>query len=312
MLRLVRFCALIVCIVLPAQASAQTVFPPAFRIGLEPPPQMTVSQRFPGFEDADRRAIIAILDLPPGAYEQAEATIFDKEQRNIEDLKRESFPFESGIGFLASGKARAPDGTVVHKWLLLARSIAGPGAFNLTALLNVEVPEAARDVYTDEVVRKALTSVTFRNVPSEELLSLLPFKIENLSGFRVLEAMPGSVILTDGPGNDISTQPYMIISAQGGQPPDARDRERFARDLLRTSPLRDLDIRSSENLRINNGPAHEIRANAVGLTGNPVTFVQWVRYGTSGFLRVLGASRPEQWDDVFPRFRAVRDGISPK
>jgi hypothetical protein len=43
-----------------------------------------------------------------------------------------------------------------------------------------------------------------------------------------------------------------------------------------------------------------------------LTLVQWLRFGSGGTLRLLGAARKDQWDSIFPRLRAVRDGIEPK
>jgi hypothetical protein len=43
-------------------------------------------------------------------------------------------------------------------------------------------------------------------------------------------------------------------------------------------------------MRISNGPGHEIRAKAENATGKPVKLVQWVRFGGSGFVRVIGVS----------------------
>jgi hypothetical protein len=36
---------------------------------------------------------------------------------------------------------------------------------------------------------------------------------------------------------------------------------------------------------------------------------QWIRFGGSGHLRVLGMARKEGWGEIYPRLRAVRDGI---
>jgi hypothetical protein len=34
-----------------------------------------------------------------------------------------------------------------------------------------------------------------------------------------------------------------------------------------------------------------------------------VRFGTAGFVRMVGVARADEWDKMFMRFRAVRDGI---
>jgi len=292
-------------------ASAEPVFPPGMRIGLEPPGDAKLSTHFAGFEDTERKVAISIVDLPAAAYPDLEAAAFGKNQRGLDDMKRESFPFESGIGFLISGHLQANGGTV-YKWLLLAKSFAGP-AQDLTTLVTVTVPEAARAVYTDAAIREALASVTFRAAPLQEQLGMLPFKLGDMAGFRIMTVLPeGGVILTEGPSDNLNTQPYIIITVGRGGPSEPDDRRRFARDMLTAAPLRDLNVQSAEMMRITGWPGHEIRATAKGLNGDALSLVQWLRFGTGGFMRIVCVSRTDAWDTLFPRFRAVRDGIEPK
>ena len=289
-------------------ADAEPVFPPGLRVGLEPAGDLKLSAQAPVFEDADRKVSITILELPGGAYENIERSAFAENQRGLTGLKRESFPFASGVGFLIGGQAQE-NGATVNRWFLLANGVASDNQ-HLAVLINVGVPDAARAVYTDAVIRKMLASVTFRPTPIEEQLAMLPFKIGELAGFRVMQALAGgAVILTDGPGDDLSRQPYMIVSVGRGAPEDVSQRGPFARELLASAPLRDLFVKSEEAMRVGGAPGYEIRARATGLRGEPVTLVQWVRFGSSGFLRVVGIGNNEAWDDLFTRFRAVRDGV---
>ena len=289
-------------------AGAEPVFMPGMRIGLEPPGDLKLSTHFPGFEDADRKVTIAILDLPAGAYENIERSAFAENQRGLTGVKRESFPFASGVGFLISGQAQE-NGVTVNKWFLLAAA-TGSSVQNLATLVNVGVPEAARAVYSDAVIRKALASVTFRPTPIQEQLGMLPFKLDDLAGFRVMQVLPeGVAILTEGPTDDLSKQPYMIVSIGRGTPAEPGERANFARELLTSAPLRELAMQSSEAMRIGGAPGYEIRARAVGRRGEPITLVQWVRFGSNGFLRVVGVAKKDTWDDLFTRFRAVRDGV---
>lgn len=288
---------------------AETAFPPGLRIGLDPPGDMKPSTRFPGFEDTQRNAVIAILDLPASAYRDLENSAFNLTQQGLDQLKRESFPFENGIGFLISGVAEQ-NGAKVHRWSLLATAI-GQSVPDLTMLVNVEVPESALSVYSDAVVRKALASVTFRPAPITEQLGLLPFKLGDLSGFQVMQVIPaGTVILADGAPDNNERKPFMIVSADRGGPPEAADRAQFARNLLTTAPVRELSIQSSESMRVGGAPGHEIRANGKGPAGDSVSLVQWVRFSPGGFLRVIGVSPAEKWDQAFGRFRTVRDSIA--
>jgi hypothetical protein len=196
----------------------------------------------------------------------------------------------------------------VHKWLLMANMPNG-AAGRLGAMVTVQVPDTARAAYPDSVIRAALASVTFRVAPLAELVKLLPFKFDQLAGFRVIQVVPGGVILTDGPTDDINHQPYMVIEIGRGAPNEPDGRGRFARDLLASAPVRDLKVTLGETMRITGSPGVEIRAKAKGLDGAPVDLVQWVRFGTTGFLRVIGVAHSGEWDQLFPRFRTVRDGI---
>jgi hypothetical protein len=264
-----------------------------------------LSKTFPGFEDIDRKVAITLLDLPARTYEEIERSAFNKTQSGLADMKRESFPFASGIGFLVSGQ-RSENGGAVHKWFLLASAIGK----DMAVLINVAVPDSARAVYTDAVIRKALASVTFRPAPVQEQVAMLPFKLNDLAGFRVMQVLPQSgVILTDGPTDDLSRQAYMIIAVGAGAPDDPGYRGQFARDLLASAPLANLNVTVADPMRIGGLPGFEIRGQALGLSGQPVNLVQWVRFGSGGFLRVVGVAGIEAWDAQFTRFRAIRDGI---
>jgi hypothetical protein len=290
-------------------AGAEPVFPPGLRIGLEPPGDMTVSRRFAGFEDFGRKAAIVLLDLPLSAYQDIEKSAFAEKQKGVSGLKRESFPFANGIGILISGTA-SENGNTVHKWFLLATT-AGSPAGNLAMFATVEVPESASAVYTDAVIRKALASIAFRPTPINEQLGLLPFKFDELAGFRVMQVLPtGGVILTDGPADDITRQPYMIVSIGPNAPTDSDGRARFANDLMTSAPLRKLKVQISEPMRITGAAGYEVRGQAEGPRAVPVSVVQWVRFSGTGYLRIIGVSKRDDWDALFTRFRAVRDGVT--
>jgi hypothetical protein len=311
MLRRVIVLAAILACLAAHGAAADTVFPPGLRIGLTPPPGMSVSRRFPGFEDPDNKVSILLNELPAPAYDNAEKSLFAQTPPGVTVAKREMFPFADGIGMLLTGAVDV-NGTKLHKWFLLAHSVGGANS-DLIAIVAVEVPEAARTTYSDEVIRSALASVTFRPAPLAEQVAMLPFKLGDLAGFRIMQAVSaGGIILIDGPGDDISRQPYMIVSVGPGSAGTADDRAKMAQGILTGVPLKDLAVTSTEAMRIGNLPGFEIRATAKDLRGDSIKLVQWVRFGASGYMRIIGVTRPGDWDKVFDRFRAVRDGIGTK
>lgn len=288
-----------------APAAAEPVFPVGLRIGLEPPGDLKPGGQFPGFQDSARKASITILELPGRAYEELERTMSAENQSGISELKRESFPYSHGVGILMSGLTTENDVPVRH-WFLLA---GAPDA-DLTTLINVAVPESAKAAYPEAAIRKALATVSFRPLPLAEQLGMMPFKLNELAGFRILQVMrEGAVVLTDGPSSQLDKQPSVIVSVGPGGPSDPAERARFARDLLTSSPFRDLRLQPSDPMRIGGLPGLEIRATARAFDDSPLSLVQWVRFGGGGFVRVVAFTQTKDWDTQFPRFRAVRDGV---
>jgi hypothetical protein len=300
--------ALCVAALSPALA-AGPVYPPGSRVGLEPAGELKLSQRFPGFEDADRHVAVTIFDLPAAAYDQLSRSAFSLDQQGMSGVTRENFAFANGLGVLVSAQAQ-DNGAPVHRWFLVATATPA-AAQDLAMLIRIEMPEAARSVYSDAVVRAMLASVSFRAVPIEELLGLLPFKLTDLAGLRVMRVVPDGVIVIDGTADDMSKQPYAIVTAGRGAPDGPDDRGRFARDLMTTAPLHDLQLTSAEAMRIGGLQGSEIRGQANGLNGEPVRLVQWLRFSGAGggFLRIVAVAGKDQWDAMFNRFRALRDGV---
>jgi len=290
-----------------AAAAAEVVFPPGERIGLVPPPGMTVSRTFAGFEDPEHKAAISLVELPLPAYERVEQSIFEQMPPGFIAEKREMLPFADGVGFLLVGRITVND-AVMHRWYLLGRAIAGRNT-DFAAFVTVNVPDAALNLYSDKMVRAALSSVTLRPPPIAEQLKLLPFKLTDYAGFHPMQAMPGGLIITDGATDDINQQPYMIISVGPGNQPKPDDRVKIAQEMLASAPLADLIVTGTEAMRISNLPGFEIRASAKNIRGQPVKLVQWVRFGASGYMRIIGVVPANDWDEYFNRFRAVRDGI---
>ena len=230
------------------------------------------------------------------------------------DGSREALPLSTGKAFLVIGRQEI-EKTIIRKWILVAASPA------LTALVTVQVPEPAKANYPDTAVRTALATLAIRAVvPVDEQLGLLPFKLAELAGFGIGGIVPGrAVMLSDAPagapgpvGSGIES--HIFIAIAPGGPGQTGEREAFARDVFATVPnLKEVRIVTSEPLRIGGQPGHQILANARDPGGSTtLTVVQWLRFGGSAYLQMIGTARSDAWKDAYPRFRAVRDGIEPR
>ena len=297
--------------VMPA-AAADVVYPPGSRIGLAPPQGMVTSKNFFGYEDAENNAAIIVLALPPQAFADLDKSVTADalKQQGLTFETREEMPLSTGKAFLVLGHHEV-DKVKIRKWILVAASSG------LTALVTAQIPEAAKALYPDAAIRAALATLAIRNtVPAEEQLSLLPFKVGELAGFRVSGIVPGRAVMlgdaaADAPGIGTITEPHIFVAISPGGPVQTSDRDTFARDVFATIPnLRDVRITTSEPLRMGGQQGYQILADAKDPTGAAgLTVVQWLRFGGGAYLQMVGIARTEAWKDAYPRFRSVRDGI---
>src|SRR5262245_22608048 len=296
----------------PAAATEPT-FPPGSQIGLVPPSGLVASSRFAGFEDPDKSVFIRLVALPGKAYSEIEKTMTNDALRKQGMMveKRESLTMPNRKGLLIMARQQA-DAVRLHKWLLIA-----PFG-EITALVSFELPSKAAAHYPDATIRAAMTTVAVRvDVPDDEKLSLLPFKLSDRAGMRLVRVVPGVALqLTDGPQDTLEAyqQAHLVISAAPGGPPQSRDRDQFARVALTgLPPLKDLRMVSAEAMRIGGQPGHEIRAEGRSPQNDAdIEIVQWLRFGTGAYLRILGFAPKQNWTDHLARFRAVRDGLEPR
>lgn len=302
-------------VVMHAAEAAQPVFPAGSHIGLVPPPGLVPSTTFEGFEDRDKQVAIAMLELGGAAAyanieKQFSADALKAHGTEVESRDEISLP-EGGHGFVLI-EQQTLAGVKYRKWVLVA-AIA-----DLTIGVRVQVPETARDAYPDEVIRSALATTAIRtSVPVSEQLSVLPYQLKDLAGFRIVQAAPsGSALLTDGPKDDLALdeQAVFLINIGPGAPERPEERGSLARRVIATTPgVKSMQVERAGPLRIGGMPGEEMVVQAKDAkSATDVTIVQWLRFGSSATMRLLGIARKDAWDAIFPRFRAIRDGVTPK
>lgn len=290
----------------PPAVAADVVYPRGSSVGLVPPFGMSESQTFAGFEDLGHTAALVIAEMPPEAFDQIDAgfTPAALASKGIVLEKREPFALKDGRAVLFIGRQTV--GTAAfRKWVLLA------GNAVMTTLVTVQVPESDAQAYPDDVVRAALATLTFR--PVQDQVAALPFAMKDLAGFRPIRAIAGTtLLLTDGPKDvvDGAEQPVFVVSVGAGAPRDD-DRKQFALRALSTLPgVKDLRLERAEPLRISGQPGFEVMATASDAkTGQPVKIVQWLRFGPTAYIRMVGVTKLDAFPDLYDRLRALRDGL---
>jgi hypothetical protein len=308
-IRLLAAIALLVTAICPAFA-ADAIFPPGVRVGMTPLVGLVRARSFVGFETEDHGVKVLVTELPAEAYGEV-MNAFKANPAGTGGIKPESIETSAGIAYYTAESAK--DGaTSVRRYSMIL-----PGG-TFSGYVAVQVPENAVKIYTDEAVRQMFASAVIRKeVPVEEQLGLMPFKIGELSDFKNVRTLaPGAaVVLADGDETSgFEAAPFMIIGLIGATPAQPDDRSRFAQQAATTIPgVRDAHITMSEPIRIEGMPGYETRIDATSGKDNvPVTVVQWLKFGSQNSLRIIGSAPREQWPKSFPRFRAVRDGIVPR
>jgi hypothetical protein len=315
--------ALILPTTLPAWA-ADPIFPVGSRLGIVPPPGMVQSRNFVGFEDPEKNAAILFTTLPAQAYDSLDKTMVpDAMKKDGVDVdKREPIQLSFGKGFVLSGTQTTDKGRY-RKWLVVA------AAGNVTALVTVQVPDQDA-AYPDKTMRDAIATLVMRDrVPDAEQLSLMPFTVGDTAGFHIDEVLPGrAMMLVDRPANTAADQAKdqgqskpvpmlnarLFIAAMPGGPVEPGDRNTFARTTFQQIVgIKDVQVQDAEPLRIGGQQGFETLAKAKDAQSDTdVMVVQWLRFGTAGFLQMIGIARADTWPTMFTRLRAVRDSIEPK
>jgi hypothetical protein len=290
--------------------AADQVFPAGARIGMTPLVGLNPAKAFTGFETEDKTVKVLIAELPQAAYGEV-MNAFKTNPATANGPKPESLETGAGTAYYTVENAKNPAGTVRHYAMILSG-----GTFS--GYVDVQVPENATKIYSDDAVRQMFASAVLRKeVPIAEQLSLMPFKVSELGDFKNVRALgaTGALLLADGEETTgFEVAPFMVIGLMAAAPTQADDRARFAEQAARAIPgMHSGRITMSEPVRIEGMAGYETRIDATsGRDDTPVTLVQWLRFGNGGALRVIGSAPRDQWEKAFPRFRAVRDGIEPR
>ena len=309
-MKLIRFlfaAVLLVAAFSPALAADPT-FPAGLRVGITPLVGLVPAKTFAGFETEDHGVKVLVAELPTDAYSEV-MNAFKANPAGPAGVKPESIETAAGTAYytVETGMNGA---TSVKRYSMIL-----PGG-TFSGYIAVQVPENVSKIYTDEAVRQMFaTAVIRKQVPVEEQLALLPFKLTDLADFKNVRTLaPGAaIILADADETTgFEPAPFMVIGLIGTKPAQPEDRDRFAQETVRQIPgVREARITMSEPLRIDGSPGYETRINAVsGKDNTAVTIVQWLRFSNSGVMRIVGSTPRDQWEKAFPRFRAVRDGIT--
>jgi hypothetical protein len=302
-------CALaLLVIAIDAAYAEDPVFPPGIRIGIVPLAGLNPAKKFTGFESEDENVKVLMAELPAEAYSELMNALKTNPALAV---KPEAIETAAGMAYYTAETAKA-GGNVVRRYSMI---LSGE---TFSGYVAAQVPENASKIYGDEAVRRMFATATVRKeVPPQELLGLMPFRVDERGGFRNVRMLTqgSAILLADGDEKTgFEAAPFMVLGLMGSAPTLPEDRGRFAEQAATSIPgVHSARITMSEPLRIDGMAGYETRIDAVsGKDNTPVTVVQWLRFGGQNAMRIIGSAPRDQWASAFPRFRSVRDGIHPR
>jgi hypothetical protein len=289
-------------------SAADPVFAPGSRVGLTPLVGLVPAKTFAGFETEDHGVKVLVTELPAEAYGEV-SKAFKSDPGGTAGIHPATIETAAGTAYYTTETATNGPVSVRRYSMILSG-----GTFS--GYVAVEVPENSTKIYTDDAVRQMFASAVVRNeVPLQETLGQLPFKVGDTADFKKVRLLPvgAAVILSDNMDEAAALEQnaFMIVGLIGSAPSQPGDRDRFAQEMARSIPgIREAKLTVSEPIRIDSSPGYETRLDGIsGKDNTPVTVVQWLRFGTPAVMRIIGIAPRDQWEKAFPRFRAVRDGI---
>jgi hypothetical protein len=292
--------------------AADAVFPVGSSVGLVPPQGMPPATAFWGFQDPINKAQIAIAVFPPNAYRDLVTEYSDDKrlaEQRITLQRRENLTVQGNPALLVMGRQQFPAGPKQAGTFPMRIGVIVANSPTATALVLAQYTDEAAMAYPDDVIRAALTSVVFRPpLTGAEQAAGLRYTVSELSGFRIQTVLAGRILmLTDGPKDVDPNSEQSLIIVTIVEVPAPTDRDAFARRVF----LEDgrSSIESARNTVVGVLPAHEILGRKQSLKGVSLRVAEWMIFGPGFTLRLDATTRPEKFDQVFPHFVAIRDGI---
>src|SRR6201996_1977433 len=289
--------------------AADVVYPTGVRLGMVPLVGLIKAKTFTGFQTEDQSVKVLVTELPPDAYNEVKTAFAKPDAIGPTGIKPQTLE-TAGAGTAYYTVETAKDGANnVQRYSMM---VSG-GTFS--GYVAVQVPESASKIYTEDAVRQMFASAeTRKEVPVEEQLSTLPFKVTELSNFKHVHTLaPGAaVVLADGDETTgFEPAPFMMIGIIGTTPPNPDDRARFAQEsAMRIPGVHEGRLTVAEPIRIAGQQGYETRIDATsGKDNTKVTVVQWLLFGGPNMLRIIGSAPRDHWSDARSGLRAVPGGI---
>ncbi|WP_100963501.1 hypothetical protein [Bosea sp. FBZP-16] len=282
-------------------------------VSLAPLKGFAPSTKFAGLENAEAKASVLVVEMPPEAHAQLSALFNNIEtaktnfaKQNIVIDEAEDIDTAGGKGRILTGHQNVA-GTTFDKWVVLLKGAK-------TVMITVQAPEDS-DLDGDDVVTM-LKSVSLGAEPTlDQKLAALPFRVRATEPFRVVDTFGGlGVLMTSGPLNvdPKGSQPMLIVSYQTGGQVAAGQLAAVAEKLLQTTRgFEKAEIAKRETVAFAGSKDGVLLSGrtAEGATGK--RFAQYIGLGPDGrFVRLIVSADEATYPSLESAIKAIADSIA--
>ncbi len=290
--------------------AADPVAVPNTTLEMVPPAGFAPSDRFAGFVDRARAAVILVAELPAGMADQLRRSFAPGPLAARGLTLRAIWPLGAapGAGFVVS--LVGTDAEIGYRKWIGVRALAGA-----TVVVTITVPESGLDGLDEAAVAQAIRSVGRRaGAPP----AVLPFTVTPAAGFAVRQGLMGTtLILSDRTRAiaDARDQPLFIVSASHAPPPGPGAPDPTTPDAVRrladrlvaaVSGLDTVRVETSDPLEVDGLPGRLHTADAVNAaTGTRTRLVHAVLVAPDRHFRLIGIAPAALAARYQPRFVAM-------
>jgi hypothetical protein len=295
-----------------AQAQERTAIS-GTTVSLSPVKGFVPSAKFAGLENAEAKASVLVVEMPPEAHPQL-ATLFGSletaqsnfAKQNIVIDEAEDIETAAGKGRILTGQ-QALGAVTFDKWIVLLKGTK-------TVMITVQAPEDS-DLDGDAVVAM-LKSVSLGAEPTlDQKLAAMPFRIRAAEPFRIVDTFGGlGVLMTVGPLNTDpkGRQPMLIASYQTGGQVGAGQLAAVAEKLLKTTRGFDkAEITQRGTVAFAGSGEGAMLAGTVADESVRKRFVQYIGLGPDGrFVRMIVSAEEAAFPALEPAIKAIADSVA--
>lgn len=282
-------------------------------VSLAPLKGFVPSAKFAGLENAEAKASVLVVEMPPEAHPQLSAlftnievakTNFAKQNITIDDA--EEIETAGGKGRILTGQQKLGAATF-DKWIVLLKGAK-------TVMITVQAPEDS-DLDGDDVVGM-LKSVSLGAEPTlDQKLAALPFRVRATEPFRVVDTFGGlGVLMTSGPLNTDpkGAQPMLIVSYQtGGQVPAGQLAAVGEKLLQTTRGFEKAEIAKRETVTFAGSKDGAMLSGTTTEGSVRKRFAQYMGLGADGrFVRMIVSADEATYPSLEPAIKAIAGSIA--